>query len=168
MKAAEEAEAKAEAEAEKAKEEEEEAKMKAAAEAEAKEGRGGKKAPEDAKLNYKHKHSKVPRPALPDAVGYEVEVTATSLTLWTATPSCVVHSVDVSKGMMTVSYEVDEGAPPDLQEMDYALHLAWVVARCEAGGVCSQPEPALPCSCPCSRSRSRASGCIPGEEGSDR
>ena len=30
----------------------------------------------------------------------------------------MVHSVDVSKGMMTVSYEVDEGAS-DLQEMDY-------------------------------------------------
>ena len=106
--------------------------MKAAAEAETKKKaeEERKRQEEDAKLNYKHQHSKVPRPALADAVGYEVEVDSHEPDALDgdAFPA-VVHSVDVSKGVLVVSYEVDEGAPPDLQEMDYySKDIAWIKA----------------------------------------
>ena len=83
---------------------------------------------EKADRAFKHQHSKVPRPALADAVGYEVEVDSHEPDALDgdAFPA-VIDSVDVSKGTLVVSYEVDEGSPPDLQQMDYySRDLAWV------------------------------------------
>merc|ERR1711871_541246 len=106
---------------------EQEAKAKEEAEQEAKAKEEAGQEAEEKIEKFKHKHSKVPRPALADAVGYEVEVDShePDALEGDAFPG-VVHSVDVSKNTLTVSFEVDEGAPPDYQEMDYYSHdISW-------------------------------------------
>ena len=80
------------------------------------------------KESFKHPHSKVSRPDLADAAGYEVEVDShePDALEGDAFPA-VIHSVDMEKNKLTVSFEVDDGAPPDYQEMDYySRDLAWV------------------------------------------
>ena len=77
--------------------------------------------------SWRHPHSKVDAPALEDAVGYGVEIDShePDALEGDAFPA-TIHAVNVEKGTVTVSYEVDDGAPPDYQEMDYhSKDIAW-------------------------------------------
>ena len=79
---------------------------------------------------FKHPHSRVDAPVLTDAVGYAVEIDSHEPDAMEgdAFPA-TIHAVNVEKGTVTVSYEVDDGAPPDYQEMDYySKDIAWIKA----------------------------------------
>ena len=83
---------------------------------------------DDAAEIFKHPHSKIDAPLLSDAVDYAVEIDShePDALEGDAFPG-IIHAVNVEKGTVTVSYEVDEGAPPDYQEMDYlSKDIAWI------------------------------------------
>jgi hypothetical protein len=80
--------------------------------------------------DFKHKHSKVARPALKDAVGYEVAVDSheEDAIEGYACPG-VVHSVDEASNTLVVSFGVSEGSPPDYKAEEYTSHdIAWTRA----------------------------------------
>merc|ERR1712054_631308 len=92
------------------------------------------------KDHKEHPHSAVPRPPLEDAGDYEVEIDShePDALEGDAFPA-TIHAVNVEKGTVTVSYEVDDGAPPDYQEMDYhSKDIAWIKAPRK---VEAKPEP---------------------------